>query len=69
MTAVLRLAQPLQGVLLCCHADEKAVKAAMKKQPNKGGIYFPITAVQVRMRHSAGVATTQHQQDLCSADC
>lgn len=31
---------------LCC-ADEKDVKAAMKKQPNKGGIYFPIAAVQV----------------------
>lgn len=31
-----------------CHADEKDVKAAMKKQPNKGGIYFPIAAVQVR---------------------
>jgi hypothetical protein len=30
-----------------CPADTKDVKAAMKKQPNKGGIYFPITAVQV----------------------
>jgi hypothetical protein len=30
------------------HVDEKDVKAAMKKQPNKGGIYFPIAAVQVR---------------------
>lgn len=27
-------------------ADEKDVKAAMKKQPNKGGVYFPIAAVQ-----------------------
>jgi hypothetical protein len=27
-------------------ADVKDVKAAMKKQPNKGGIYFPIPAVQ-----------------------
>jgi hypothetical protein len=29
-------------------ADAKAVKAAMKQQPNKGGVFFPITAVQVR---------------------
>lgn len=28
-------------------ADAKDVKEAMKKQPNKGGIYFPIAAVQV----------------------
>lgn len=27
-------------------SDEKDVKAAMKQQPNKGGIYFPIAAVQ-----------------------
>lgn len=38
------------------HADEKDVKAAMKKQPNKGGIYFPIAAVQVRPLPAAGAA-------------
>jgi hypothetical protein len=54
-------------VLLGCHADEKDVKAAMKQQPNKGGIYFPIAAVQVRNRCSAGMATTQHQHDLSAA--
>lgn len=48
-----------QSTLVVCsvmHADEKDVKAAMKKQPNKGGIYFPIAAVQVRPLPAARAA-------------
>lgn len=40
-------ANGVPGCMCLCCADEKDVKAAMKKQPNKGGVYFPIAAVQV----------------------
>jgi hypothetical protein len=40
-------------------ADEKQVQAAKKKQPNKGGVYFPIAACQVRGQTAA---CTSHWQ-------
>ena len=39
----------LNALWLSC-TDSKDVAAATKKQPNKGGIYFPIAACQVSMR-------------------
>jgi hypothetical protein len=39
--------------------DAKQVQAAKKKQPNKGGVYFPLAACQVSMlQHTLTVVIT-----------
>lgn len=86
MTAAMSQLTPLPHNLpACVHvpADTKDVAAAMKKQPNKGGIYFPLTAVQVghgtpppplqqlgckpQRRPSTLQAGQQHMRHMCRA--
>jgi hypothetical protein len=62
-----------QGIIaaFAAAADEKQVQAAKKKQPNKGGVYFPIAACQVKTRQAECniQLLAQHLQQQTLLDC